>query len=67
MKKNITKIFSVEVVPVIKIIGMIGSGTEKDPVCSGVQYWDLEGNLIATLDPRPFDHILPDMKETDNS
>lgn len=74
MEKNLTKIFSAKIIPVIKITGMIGSGTEKDPVCSGVQYWDLEGNLIATLDPREAqeqidnldDHILPETKETGN-
>ena len=50
MEKNITKIFSAKIVPVIKITGMIGSGTEKDPVCMGAQAWDLKGKLIATLD-----------------
>lgn len=61
MEKNLTKIFSAKIIPVIKITGMIGNGIEKDPVCMGVQYWDLNGKLIATLD------LIEDIKQIDNS
>lgn len=50
--EKITKVFSAQIVPVIKIVGMIGTGTEEDPVSMGEQYWSLDGEVIATLDPR---------------
>ena len=48
-EKFLTKVLSVEVVPTIKILGMLGTGEKNDPVCTGVQYWDFNGNKLATL------------------
>ncbi len=50
--EKITKVFSAQIVPVIKIVGMIGTGSKEDPVSMGEQYWSLDGKVIATLDPR---------------
>lgn len=35
----------------IRTEALCGSGTEEDPVRKIVQYWTLDGTLIATLDP----------------
>lgn len=42
---------SVKVIPVIETIAEIGTGTEKDPVRMATQYWDMEGILLAVIDP----------------
>lgn len=39
-----------EVIQVIKTSSIIGYGTEKDPVRLVYQYWDFEGNLLASHD-----------------
>lgn len=43
------KIIFGKIVPVIKITGMIGTGSKEDPVSMGEQYWSIEGKVIATL------------------
>jgi hypothetical protein len=52
-----------KVVQVIKVISTTGDGTNKNPVREIIQYWDFDGNLIATIDdficsidPQPFDN-----------
>lgn len=39
-----------EVMQVIKTISILGEGIEKDPVRYIYQYWDFEGNLLASHD-----------------
>lgn len=39
---------SVKMIQVIETKSTIGSGTEDDPFRTIVQYWDLEGNFLAT-------------------
>ena len=34
----------------IKTISTCGAGTKEDPVRKITQYWDLNGNLIVTID-----------------
>ena len=40
-----------EVTVVIKTTTLIGTGTENDPAREVVQYWTLDGKLLATNDP----------------
>lgn len=35
-------------IKVIETIAEVGTGTEKDPVRDKTQYWDLNGNFLAT-------------------
>lgn len=39
-----------EMMQVIKTTSLLGQGIEKDPVRWIYQYWDLEGNLLASHD-----------------
>lgn len=39
-----------EVMQVIRTKSLLGEGTEKDPVRYIYQYWDFEGNLLASHD-----------------
>ncbi len=39
-----------KVMQVIETKSLIGAGTEKDPVRFIYQYWDFEGNLLASKD-----------------
>ena len=39
---------SVREIQVIETVSEVGYGTEKDPVRIKTQYWDLEGNFLAT-------------------
>ena len=39
-----------KVIKVIRTESLIGVGTEKDPVRTIFQYWDLKGQLLATSD-----------------
>lgn len=39
---------SVKMIQVIETKSTIGYGTEDDPFRPIVQYWDLEGNFLAT-------------------
>lgn len=39
-------IISAEVVEVIRIKAVVGSGAKEDPVRNEVQYWDKNGKLI---------------------
>ncbi|MBQ8297679.1 MAG: carboxypeptidase [Ruminococcus sp.] len=46
-KSNNSGCKQAEVVQVIKTRTIVGTGTENDPVREVVQYWDLDGKLIA--------------------
>lgn len=41
----------VEVMQVIKIKLLKGEGTKTDPCRPVFQYWDMDGNFIAQVDP----------------
>ena len=41
---------SAKVIQVIQTKSTRGKGTDADPVREVIQYWDFEGNLIATRD-----------------
>lgn len=41
---------AVEIMKVIRTTSIIGYGIEKDPVRLIYQYWDFEGNLLASND-----------------
>lgn len=40
-----------KVIQVIETTAMRGFGTEKDPARVVTQYWDLDGNFLAEMDP----------------
>ncbi len=40
-----------EAVQVIRTVTLVGSGTQEDPCRDVVQYWTLDGQLIAMVDP----------------
>ncbi len=40
---------SVKEIKVIKTTAIIGEGTKENPVRVITQYWDLKGNLLATV------------------
>lgn len=40
----------VKLMPVIRTISLIGNGTEKDPARQIYQYWDINGELLASYD-----------------
>ena len=40
-----------EAVQVIRTVTLVGSGTQENPCRDVVQYWTLDGQLIATIDP----------------
>lgn len=63
--KTLNMVSSARIVEVIEVTGTLGKGTDDDPMGSAVQYWDLEGNLIATLWGRPRIHqpLEPAIKE----
>lgn len=42
---------SAKLITVIKTESLRGDGTEKDPCRTVVQYWSLEGELLAEKDP----------------
>lgn len=50
VRKN-NSVKEAKVIPVIQVEAKIGLGTEEDPVRNAIQYWDLEGNLLAERDP----------------
>lgn len=54
--KTLNMVSSARIVEVIEVTGTLGKGTDDDPMGSAVQYWDFEGNLIATLWGRPGIH-----------
>ena len=41
---------SAKVIRVIETRGLCGRGTEDDPCRTLIQYWDLDGNLLAVND-----------------
>lgn len=47
-----------KVVSVVRVEAKIGTGTKEDPVRNVIQYWDIEGNLLAEHDP--FNDLLPE-------
>lgn len=47
----LSDIKAIKVVEVIKSEIRIGDGTRKNPVRIVIQYWDLKGNLLVTIDP----------------
>ena len=49
LRQNGTK--SAKIIQVIETKSSRGFGTEKDPVRDVTQYWDLEGNFLAEMDP----------------
>lgn len=42
---------SVEVVKLIQVCALRGAGVDGDPVREVVQYWSLDGKLVAERDP----------------
>lgn len=40
----------VEVVSVIRVVTPIGAGTHEDPRRDGLQYYDMDGNLLFVTD-----------------
>ena len=44
---------SAEVIQVIRTTATIGKGNEEDPCRIVIQYWSLEGKLLAEHDPEP--------------
>ena len=48
---------SAKVIQVIETRSIKGLGTESDPAREVVQYWDLEGNHLATFDKCLIYHI----------
>ena len=49
VRKN-NSVKKAKVIPVIQVEAKIGTGTKEDPVRNAIQYWDLEGNLLAERD-----------------
>lgn len=47
-----------KIIPVIQVEAKIGTGTKEDPVRNVIQYWDMEGDLLAEHDP--FNALLPE-------
>lgn len=47
-----------KVVSVVQVEAKIGTGTKEDPVRNVIQYWDIEGNLLAERDP--LNDLLPE-------
>ncbi len=41
---------TVELIEVIKTESVCGKGTEEDPVRVVIEYWSLEGELLARVD-----------------
>lgn len=42
---------SAKVIQVIETRSLKGTGIEEDPLRIIVQYWDMDGNLLAVYDP----------------
>lgn len=47
---KLEKLSSVREITVIETVGVIGTGTEKDPVRTVSIHWDLDGNMLAVND-----------------
>lgn len=45
---------SVKVIQVIETEAEIGTGAKKDPVRMAIQYWGLDGTLLAVIDSCSF-------------
>lgn len=50
-RKKFEEVKKCEIVNVVKITLVAGEGTTEDQVRKVIQYWDMEGNMIATKDP----------------
>lgn len=48
--KSRSHVDAVEVVKIIRVKTQRGYGTEKDPIVSVIQYWDLNNNLLCEID-----------------
>jgi hypothetical protein len=48
---HLTGCYSAEVIQVIKTETAIGNGTREAPCRILTQYWDFDGNLLASVDP----------------
>lgn len=46
--RNAVKSASIETVIIVKILK--GTGTEKDPARTAIQYWDLDGKFLFERD-----------------
>lgn len=49
---------SARVIQVIETKAKRGMGMQKDPVREITQYWDLEGNFLAEMDPDHNVHLI---------
>ena len=45
------KVRSAKIISVIRITSVTGTGTEENPNRVITQYWSLDGELLATVDP----------------
>ena len=57
MRKN-NSVKKAKVISVVQVEAKIGTGTKEDPVRNVIQYWDIEGNLLAERDP--LNDLLPE-------
>ena len=44
----------VKVITVIEVMTIAGEGTPDSPTRNITQYWDMEGNLLAVVDPEAY-------------
>lgn len=40
----------IKIIPVIRTVSQIGCGTDDDPFREAIQYWDVDGRLLFTID-----------------
>lgn len=57
VRKN-NSVKKAKVISVVQVEAKIGTGTKEDPVRNVIQYWDIEGNLLAERDP--LNDLLPE-------
>ena len=50
MRIRRSSVDSVEVLRVVRIISIVGLGTDEEPIQEVVEYWDMDGNLLARRD-----------------
>lgn len=48
---------SASIVQVIKTVAVFGKGAGGDPIREVTQYWDMDGTLLATVDPNSWCHV----------
>ena len=49
--KRDSNVDSVEVVSLICVTSVVGTGIDSDPTRRIVEYWTMEGQLVVLLDP----------------